>query len=424
VQLIPLRLRNSEFFRNVFTLTAGTFLAQLVTVLLTPVLSRLYTPADYAVFALFTSFVSQVAVGASLRLEMALPTVQDDREADGLTRLAFRIVSVVSLLSMIALVVWLRFIGSTGGSSWVLLLAPLGILFTALMQVLNMASSRAKTFRLNSMARIVLSLVTGTVSMLLGWMGWGANGLIFGMLGGLLAGTWVLWHPQRKNVHSAVKGPYPDRHYFRKFRQYVFVNTPHALVDTLEVSGILFLMNRCYTQAEIGSYFFAYRLLKLPVALIGAAVFQVFYQRMAEARSEGRPLAPMIRSVYRQMALVGLPVFLVLMFFSDDVFPFVFGKEWKLAGMLASVMSPWLFFNFLASAVSSVGLLLNFQKQAFAIAIVDISFRMGFLLIGGGLFGFSAMVSYLAAFSSLVMVFATWWYHHIARKNDLAEATV
>ena len=63
---------------------------------------------------------------------------------------------------------------------------------------------------------------------------------------------------------------------FKKYKSYVLVNTPHALIDTLEVSGILLLMNKHYSKEEVGSYFFAYRLLKLPVSLIGAAVFQVF----------------------------------------------------------------------------------------------------------------------------------------------------
>mgnify|MGYP003329557829 FL=1 len=95
------QLKESEFFRHVATLTAGTFLAQLITVMITPVLSRLYTPADYAVFAIFTSIVSQVAVGASLRLEMALPTIKDDGEALQLLRLAAKIIFIVSGASIV-----------------------------------------------------------------------------------------------------------------------------------------------------------------------------------------------------------------------------------------------------------------------------------------------------------------------------------
>jgi len=43
----------SEFSKNVLTLMTGTTIAQAIPIAITPILTRLYTPEDFGVFALF-----------------------------------------------------------------------------------------------------------------------------------------------------------------------------------------------------------------------------------------------------------------------------------------------------------------------------------------------------------------------------------
>lgn len=385
---------------------------------MTPVLSRLYTPADYAVFAIFTSLVAQIAVGASLRLEMALPTVVTIDEASSLARFAIRISTLISIFSFLGIGLYL-IMKIDNGSSWILLLAPIGILLSAIMQIFNFYSSRQKSFRLNATSRLGLSCFTGVVSILLGFTHAGSDGLILGFLAGLVAGVLILYIPLRSSIWPScrIMPNFSDRFFIDKYRQYIAVNTPHALVDTLEVSGILFLMNKTYSASDIGSYFFAYRILKLPVALIGASVFQVFYQRISAAKASGESVQPLVRGVIRRMALIGLPGFALLMAISPELFAFAFGEEWRESGELASIMAPWLYFNFIASSISSVTFLFNRQKSAFLITIVDLSVRLSWLFIAGIYFDFKLTVTAMSCFSSGIMIFAIWWYHRISRNH-------
>ena len=123
------------------------------------------------------------------------------------------------------------------------------------------------------------------------------------------------------------------------------------------------------------------------------------------------------------MALIGLPVFSLIMLLSERLFPFIFGDKWMLAGILSSIMTPWLFFNFLASSVSSVTFVLNKQKPAFYIAVTDLTLRLGVLYFFGHNTEFKKMIYYLTIISSLVMLFACWWYHLISSKYDERSVT-
>ena len=51
----------SEFTKNVLTLMTGTTIAQAIPIAISPILTRIYTPEDFGVFALYIAIVSFIA---------------------------------------------------------------------------------------------------------------------------------------------------------------------------------------------------------------------------------------------------------------------------------------------------------------------------------------------------------------------------
>ena len=70
-----------SFLNNVLTLLAGTILAQIITVSVSPILTRLYTPEDFGVFALYTSIASILVIFGTCRYELAIVLPEEDGEA-------------------------------------------------------------------------------------------------------------------------------------------------------------------------------------------------------------------------------------------------------------------------------------------------------------------------------------------------------
>jgi len=62
----------SDFKKNVLTLMAGTTIAQAIPIAISPILTRLYTPEEFGLFALFLAIVSIFGVVATMRYEMAI----------------------------------------------------------------------------------------------------------------------------------------------------------------------------------------------------------------------------------------------------------------------------------------------------------------------------------------------------------------
>ncbi len=53
----------SEFSKNTLTLMIGSALAQVIPIIISPILTRVYTPEEFGIFALYITFIS---IGASL----------------------------------------------------------------------------------------------------------------------------------------------------------------------------------------------------------------------------------------------------------------------------------------------------------------------------------------------------------------------
>ncbi|MDC4533125.1 polysaccharide biosynthesis protein, partial [Acinetobacter baumannii] len=72
------------FLKAVSVLVGGTAFAQLVGLICLPILTRLYSPEDYAVLGIYVAIVSILSVIACLRLEIAIPIPEKDAEAKSL----------------------------------------------------------------------------------------------------------------------------------------------------------------------------------------------------------------------------------------------------------------------------------------------------------------------------------------------------
>jgi O-antigen/teichoic acid export membrane protein len=74
-------VRNSEFLRGVMIIGLGSVVAQLLPVLLTPFITRIYSPHDVGMLGLYTSFIGFASGALALGYPQAIVSAQDNKEA-------------------------------------------------------------------------------------------------------------------------------------------------------------------------------------------------------------------------------------------------------------------------------------------------------------------------------------------------------
>ena len=262
------------------TLLSGSVLAHALPLALGPVLTRLYSPQDFGQFALLWAVASNLAVVVCARYDFALPLEPRPRRAALLMALCLRIAVAVTALSMpVGLTLWWW---QGLEQAWLL---PLAVLAAGGVQWLGLWATRGHRFGLLATARLVQQGGAAVMQVLLGLLKLGLWGLWLGPVLAGLAATWLLARPApqggwRRLLHQPLRRLQAMAAQHRDFPLY---NTPHAFAGALQDTLTLLLIAAWAGDAAAGFWALALRYLKAPATLLGGALSQALYPRLAPA---------------------------------------------------------------------------------------------------------------------------------------------
>ena len=153
-----LRIRNSNFGRHVLILTGGTVIARALVVLASPLLTRIYLPADFGVLSVFFSLVTATVTISSLNYEAAIPLPKDNEFGLNVMGVSFAVLFLNTLLCAAVVIFLARPLTQlirTPQLEPYLWLLPLSLLGGGTFQVLNSWSVRVQDFRSLAKRRVI-----------------------------------------------------------------------------------------------------------------------------------------------------------------------------------------------------------------------------------------------------------------------------
>jgi lipopolysaccharide exporter len=386
----PTPTKRSSFFTNVLKLVSGTTLAQLITILTAPIISRLFAPEAFGILNVFTSLIAIISIIICLRYEYAIMLPEDDADAANLFVLCLMIAFGISAITGVLLI----FIGpylvsllKASDLSTFLWLIPIGLLIQGFFAALNYWNSRTKHFGRLSIARISASITTSGVPILLASTGrTNSASLIFSYLAGtfvfaVVLGIQVLSEYGAKFIGLIQKSRMLAN--LKRYKKFPLVDSWSAFINNLSWQLPSLLLLYYFSETVVGYYSLSSRMILLPMTLIGTSIAQVFYQRTAELRSNPESLSKSVELVFRRLAAVGLFPAVVLGVAGPELFSIVFGANWLEAGRFAQILSPWMFVLFISSPLTSLFATFERQESAFMVNFIILITRIAALVIGG-----------------------------------------
>lgn len=414
-------LKRSGFSKSLITLLTGTTLAQGITLLISPILSRLFNPHDFGVFGTFLSIVSAIALIASLRYEIAIVLPKNEDVAINLLALAALLTLIISTLSFIGVLLFKYFYPGyeflDQDLKFLLYFIPVLILFIGFYQILNNYANRLKKYRSIVNYRVSNSLVSSSVNIAMGGMKFGSIGLLVGAILGNGISVVIFFKEMYKDIKE--QSGYISKEKMKEiafsYREFPLVNSFQSISDMLQINGIIYFIIYFFNSFIVGSFSYALRILQAPMNLLGSAMAQIFYQQASELKNNGENLKDIVIKTMIKSALTGLPIFLTITFFGPQLFAFVFGETWREAGVYARILSPMLFFDFIRSPVSQVPLIIGRQKRLFSISLIG-NFILIISMLYGGIFVHDIVKGLLmfTVLQSLYTIILLRWFYKIA----------
>lgn len=417
-------LRFSEYIRHVVVMATGTGLAQLIPILFSPIITRLYEPGHFGLFALFMAIVSILAIFATGRFENAILIAADDQKATNIVAFCLMLAGCFSaILCAVALLFRVNLalaFNQPALSVWLLLVPPM-VLITAANQVMTYWFNRKQDYRRLARNRVTRSIVTVTAMVALGVYGSAAGGIILATVLGLAWPTVLLlfaWHKGRRQQQWAISRQ-EMLAMVSRYRNFGIFSIWGDTISAANWQMPVLVLTGYFGAAVVGWYNLVFRLLVGPATVISGAIGDVFRQRAADdLRTQGN-CRRIWRKTFFVLMAISAPAYTLFALVAPQVFAFVFGEPWREAGVYARVLTPFFLLSFSASVLGRMTQIAEKQWQDMAWqAVLFVSIVAS--LLYGAIQGnpLLALGLFSAAFSVMYLVYLWMSFEYSGGRQD------
>jgi len=386
-----MKIRN-QYLSNLLKLTSSSVLAQLLLIISSPILTRLYSPKAFGVYALFIGIIGILSTVSNLRYEQAIIIPKEDVKSIQLIYLSLFINIIFSSLLFLFLFLFSEIIFKFFKIEdlveyyWII---PIAVFFIGCFQVFNYWLIRNKKFNKISKIKIQQSAVIITIQLVFYKIG--AIALILGHSAGQLLGV-------IKNGYIFLKTTKSNRSEIRQvaseYKNFPIYSTWSALLNSTGAQLPVLIFTAYYSPAVAGLYMLTQRVIKGPLSIVSQAVTQIFISNL---RNEENKIKKKLLGVNNFLTSIVIIPFAIIIVAGNKIFSLVFGSNWAEAGTVAAILSPWMFLVFICSPISS---LIEYKgKQTFFLKFQIILFLSRIIFIYIGYLIFDGYIKTLILFS-------------------------
>ena len=406
-----------SFGHDVGKLVTGTIIAQAVGICLTPIITRIFSPEIYGIASVFISIVSILTVVSCMRYELAILLPKEQREAGGVflacigVLLCFTAVLIPVFLFFGDLIV--NLFNAPELSPYVILI-PLLVFIDGLYLALSYWNTRNKRFGTQAATQAIQSITGSSCKLGLGLAGHvHVLSLIIAQIAGQILGTIILLIRALRADFAILKESCSlsnIKSQMVRYRKFPLIDTWSNLMNVISWQLPVLMLSGFFSPVIAGLYTLGFQMIQMPMSFIGGSILQVFLQCGAVAKHDGT-LPQLTEEICSVIIMIAVMPFLLLGVIGGDLFGLVFGSEWYEAGVFAQILALWAMIWFVASIMSGLIYVMEFQGFGFFYNVLNLSTRFLSLLIGGilgnvylGLFLFTVSGVFVYGFVGYVVV--------------------
>ena len=403
---VPAPRATTSFLGSVALLAGSSGVAQIIPVLASPILARLFTPENFGTFSVYLASVTTLIVIASLKYDAAIPLPKSDQEAADLAGLA--LLCTLGVFGITSATGWAlkqpliaRF--DPGAIKLLTILVPIGLLIAGVFQVANMWAIRQKQFKSLSI-RTLLQTSTGTAFQIAGGaLLAGPLMLMVGHAAGQAVGTLSLlrqsWKHHSQSFQAVTwRGMKAVALRYIRFPKFTVGS---SLLNKISVNLPVFGLAYLFDLKTAGLFGLTLRVAITPMHLVTTAVSQVFFARASQAHQSGQ-LAKVTDETLNLLTNAGIPIVFAITSGAPLLFPPLFGAEWSPAGTYTQLLGPWLLLLFLSTPISTLTFVREQQQHELLFQLILFSGRLLALALGYHFGSALLAIAFYAAASTII----------------------
>ncbi len=342
------------FWSNVVSVLSGTAVAQLIPIVSALALARLYGPDAFGIYSVWIGIILILAVISTLRLEIALTVIPDGNPRENAVSLLIpTIIMVGTVASCLSFVPWvLGYMTMPLSGPFYVSSVIIGTMACAACDSWQALAAADGDYRTLIRLRISQAVSVALAQLLMAFLIRDALGLICGHLGGLILNLvvatrvrpirWVHWSGQGGRLWA----------FWRAHARFPLFALPADACSAFAAQLPMLVVAERFGAANAGILALTFRVLGVPISLLGRAVLDVFRRHAAEAYRERGECRQEYLSTFRTLSIGSLLLVICVTLLADRAFVMGFGEAWRPAGAIAIIMIPMFALRFVASPLS------------------------------------------------------------------------
>ena len=379
-------LLKSSAIRNFAKLLSANVVAQVIGLLIYPILTRMYAPEDFGLLNLFLSIGNVLVVLALADYYYSIVLPKDDRHAAALVHTSFFL--LLSTTALVALSIFfarpISMIFKSPDLARYYWMLPIYVCVMGAWNILNYWFVRQKQFGRISAYQISQSVLSAGAKITLG----SARVLQAGMIYSVVVAPAIslissLVSAPKKHLLPLFDISFSDvREQSKVYRNFPLFVLPRSFINVLAGQLPVLLLTPFFGAKFVGLLSMAVLLGFTPIGTISRAIYQVLYQDTTQRVHAGQTIGAIYWRFVGFSTLIVLPVFGVLLVVLPDLTEWLLGSDWRVVGEYIRWMLPWLYLSLIVGSTCYLSDVFMQQKTGLLFEILLAICRVAGLGLG------------------------------------------
>lgn len=350
-------MRLNKFIGDSFLMILSSGIAQVILIITTPIITRLYSPTEFGEFTIFSNIAMILIPIINARYDLLIVNTKNDRSANILSQISF----LISLLILLILIPIFAISASLYPNFILDFIFIIIMLFlVSLTNIFTNYLNKERKYKVLSLINVFRAGSMALLQIIFGLLALGSLGLIIGFSLSYIAGI-TLGYKTFKKHFNIVRDKEETKALFLENKNQLVYSTPSILLNSLSFSVVVFFIGILYTNTEVGIYGMAIRVLGIPVTIISLGLSKIFMQQANDYYIEHGNFRNLLLKFSSILVIVSIILYVPLYLFSEELVNILLGHSWVDAITVIKIVIPLFVIRLIVSTVSLSVIVL--QKQ-------------------------------------------------------------
>ena len=411
----------SAGIKNFSKLLSANIIAQIIGLIVYPILTRIYTPEDFGLLNLFLSISGVLVILSTAEYYNAIVLPKEEEKAISLIQVCLLLLFSITGLTTISVFFskQIAFLFNTPKLADYYWMMPIIVFALGGWNVLNYWYIRNTQYNNISIYQLINSTISAGGKLSFGYIGILNGGMIYSMVIAPIIALSLNVFILKNKIKYLLNFSWNKIKYIAKeYRNFPKYSLPRNFVNLLVGQLPVLLLTPIFGSHYVGLWGMALLLGFTPISIITKSIYQILYQYTAERVNKKQPIYNFFIRFTSIVLIVGIPFFSILYWILPDLTLLLLGEGWDETSLYLQWMLPWVLFSLLTSSTGFLADIFFKQKIGFGFEILTAILRIIGVCLGIWTNNFSISIIGYSLGTTIAIAAQYFWLISLTKKYD------